>query len=113
MQRHRGEIHTAATGGGFGSKPRPVLVLQSDAYGQLPKTTIALIGSRSDDPPSYRIPVDPSETNGLRKASEVQPDILMTIRWDQFGEFCGVLEPQIMARVEVALLKLLGFNDRR
>lgn len=112
MIKRRGEIYTAAMGGGYGGKPRPVLVIQSDLYGELPKTVVALIASRTVDAPSYRIPVEPTPENGLMVSSEVQPDIIMTVRWDQFGVYCGRLEDAVMQSVNQRLLEFLGFNQR-
>ena len=112
MPRRRGEIYTAATGSGYGGKPRPVLVLQSDAYGDLPRTIVALIASPTVEPPSYRILVDPTQANGLRDLSEIQPDMLQTVRWNKIGTYCGTLDATILARVDRALLELLGFNIR-
>lgn len=105
----RGEIHTAATGGGYGGKPRPVLIVQADQYCTSPRIVVALIASRTTNPPSTRLPIDPTTDNGLERPSEVQVDILVTVPWDKFGTCCGKLGEDDMRRVDRALLSLLGF----
>ncbi len=111
MHRRRGDIYTAATGSGYGGKPRPVLIMQNNAYGDMPHYIVAFIASRTVNAPSYRISVEPSEKNGLKQLSEIQPDMMMTVRWNQFGVFCGTLEDSLMKAVEQATLELLGLAD--
>ena len=65
----RGDLVTLALQGEHG-KPRPVLVIQSDLSAQLASTvTVALSISTALDAPLIRVPVEPSERNGLRKRS--------------------------------------------
>ena len=105
----RGDIFTAATGSGFGSKPRPVLILQGDGYVPAPHVIVALIASPIDNPPSLRVPVRATAANGLDHDSLVEVDVLVTVRHDQFGRCCGKMEPSVMEQVDRALLALLGF----
>ena len=109
----RGEIYTAATGSGFGGKPRPVVVVQADEYVPSAHIVVALIGSPIDNAPSLRVPVSATPENGLDRDSLVEVDILVTLKHHQFGPRCGVLEADIMEMIDRALLTLLGFNSRR
>lgn len=109
----RGDIYTAVTGGDYGGKPGPVLVLQADDFCASPRIVVTRIGSASADPPSLRIPVGPSSLNGLHIASEIQLDIIMTVSVRRFGKQCGRLEKVMMERVDERLLELLGFNGIR
>lgn len=108
----RGEIYTAATGSGFGGKPRPVVVVQADAYVPSAHVVVALIGSPVENPPSLRVPVVATPANGLGRDSLVEVDLLVTVKHDKFGPRCGILEARVMREVDRALLTLLGFNGR-
>jgi mRNA interferase MazF len=109
----RGDIYAAATGSGFGSKPRPVLVVQGNDYVPGAHVIVALVSSPIENPPSIRIPVAASAANGLNHDSLIEVDILVTVKHSQFGPRFGVLEGDIMERVDRALLTLLGFGAGR
>ena len=71
---NRGDLVTVALQGELG-KPRPALVIQSDLFANLTSTvTIALLTSAELEIPIFRVPVEPSETNGLRTRSFVMID---------------------------------------
>lgn len=106
----RGDIYTAAIGGAYGVKPRPVLIVQADTYSTASKRMVALIGSRIDEAPAIRVEIRPSEINNLRSISHVMVDTILTARRDEFGTYVGRLEEQEMARVDTALLLVLGLN---
>ena len=71
----RGELRTVALQGDYG-KPRPVLVLQHDAFNQTHATvTVALLSSHIVSAPLFRITLDPTQENGLEHVSQIQIDI--------------------------------------
>lgn len=105
----RGAIYTAATGHGYGSKPRPVLIIQSDDFSGLTKVLVALIGSPTEDATYIRVLLEPDETNGLLAPSEVMVDTILAVRAEKFGRHVGFLREVDMARVDQALLTILGF----
>ena len=105
----RGDV-VIATGPGFGGKPRPNLVIQSDDYLSLPTLILLPITFDLSDPPSLlRIRIEPDEANGLRDVSEVMTDIPVTTRPDKVHKHVGLLSAQDMERVEDAMLLVLGF----
>ncbi len=106
----RGDIYTAATGNGCGSKPRPVLVIQADEFRMIAKTLVILIGSPVEGAEAVRVRVEPSETNNLRTASEIMVDAMLPVEPEQFGRFVGRLSAAEMRRVENALLTFLGIG---
>ena len=106
----RGDIYTAATGTGFGGKPRPVLIIQSDAFPTRSKLLVALIGSPVEGTAPVRVDIAPDSANTLRVASQVMTDILLPVRPDQFGRHVGHLSPGDMRRVDQALLLFLGIG---
>ena len=105
----RGDIYTAATGGGYGGKPRPVLVIQNDAY-PTAKRLVALIGSPFPNAMPLRVPIEPDETNNLQCTSTVMVDVLQAVRAHHFGAYVGCLRDDDMGRVDMALLLALGLG---
>lgn len=106
----RGDIVTIATGGGFGGKPRPAVIMQADAFERL--TTLIVIPfttSLVDQPNPLRIRVEPDEANGLNQTSELMIHVPITARRTEIGKHVGQLSPDDMARVERALVLVLGF----
>ncbi len=80
----RGELLTIAVSGDYG-KPRPALVIQSDAFSQLPSVTVLRISSELHEWPLLRITVQPTETNGLRKPSQIMIDKAVTVPRSKLG----------------------------
>lgn len=99
-----------ATGPGFGKKPRPFVVVQSDEYAVLPTLIMLPITTDLADPPSrLRVPLTPDSVNGLRIPSEVSVDLPVTTKVDKVHQHIGQLTRGDMARVERALGLVLGF----
>jgi mRNA interferase MazF len=104
----RGNVVTVAMQGDFG-KPRPALVLQSDVFSDIHATvTVALISSEIVQAPIFRIDIEPNETNGLSRPSQVQIDKIMSIRSEKIGSVIGELNDVMMVRVNRALALWLG-----
>ena len=105
----RGDIFTVATGGGFGGKPRPMLLIQADHYTALttlvflPFTTIL-----ADSPSPLRPRFEPNADNGLRELSELMIHAPITARQDHVGQFVGQLKAEDLQDIERALALLLG-----
>ena len=88
----RGNVVTVAIQGDFG-KPRPALVLQSDVFSDIHATvTVALISSEIVQAPIFRLDIEPSETNGLSRPSQVQIDKIMSIRSEKIGDWSDVVQ---------------------
>lgn len=104
----RGDIVTIALQGDFG-KPRPALVIQSDLFNPThPTITILPLTSDLRDAPQFRITIEPSMTNGLRKVSQIMVDKTMTYRRDKVGERLGQLDSDTLVRINRALAVWLG-----
>jgi mRNA interferase MazF len=104
----RGDLAIAAAPGDYG-KPRPVLVLQSDAFHETASLIVALI--TTDQRPSaalFRKSILPSDQNGLREPSDVMIDKLVTLPRSKVGKIIGHLSSTEMAEVTAALALLLG-----
>ncbi len=104
----RGNVVTVAMQGDFG-KPRPALILQSDVFSDIHATvTVALISSEIVQAPIFRLDIEPSESNGLSRPSQVQIDKIMSIRSEKIGSVIGELNDVMMVRVNRALALWLG-----
>ncbi|MCD2179055.1 type II toxin-antitoxin system PemK/MazF family toxin [Rhizobium sp. C1] len=103
----RGDLVTVAVPGDLG-KPRPALVVQSDRFDESASVTVLLISSTLVDAPLIRPTLEPTETNGLRKPSQVMVDKIMTVKRDKLGQQFGCLEDEDMLRVTRSLAIFLG-----
>lgn len=103
----RGAIITIAAPGPYG-KPRPALVIQSDLFDQHPSATVCLITSEIRDVPLFRVTVQPSPDNGLRKTSQVMVDKIVTLPRERIGSSIGMLEPETLVQVTRLLALWLG-----
>lgn len=107
----RGELWTAA-GAGYLSKPRPVLILQDDRYGQTDSVTVALLTSVDADAPLWRVEIPSSAATGLAKTSFVQIDKITTTRRTNLVQRVGVVPAQQMRQIERLLLAFLGLGGQ-
>lgn len=103
----RGDLVTIALQGTYG-KPRPALVIQSDLFAEHPSVTILPVTSELRDTPLFRIQVNPDESNGLRKPSQVMADKVQTISREKIGDVFGHLAEEEMLAVSRVLAVFLG-----
>lgn len=103
----RGDVVTVAALGDYG-RPRPALVIQSDLFEELPSVTLCLVTSELRDAPIFRITVDPSPENGLRRISQVQVDKVLTVARARLGATIGRLDDETMLKVNRSLAVFIG-----
>lgn len=104
----RGDVITLALPGSYG-KPRPALMVQSDLFDAHPSVTVLPITSELRDAPLFRVRVEPSEENGLRKVSEIMVDKPHTVARSKVSRAVGRLEDDALLTVHRALAVFLGF----
>ena len=108
MGLSRGDIVIVAASGEYG-KPRPAVVVQANAFQDLPSVVVALMTSdQRESSRIFRTAIDPTELNGLLKASDVMVDKLFTFSQEKAGMRIGRLTRSELARVATALRMLLG-----
>ena len=105
----RGDLVTIALPGDFG-KPRPALVIQADQFIETATVSVLLLTGTLVDAPLIRMDIAPAPDNGLRKASQIMIDKVMTVRRDKVGEAFGRLDDKTMVSVNRALALFLGFG---
>ena len=104
----RGEIWTVADGGGYAGKPRPVVIVQDEAFAALDSVTICPLTSDPSDLPLFRIPLLSQDDNGLRQESRIMADKITTVRKTKLGSRIGIVSSDDMRRLNQALVVFLG-----
>ena len=104
----RGDLVTVAISGDYG-KPRPALVIQSDLFDVHPSVTVLPVTSELRGTPLFRVRVEPSNDNGLRKTSEIMVDKAQTVLRERVGDPIGRLDDETLLAVNRALAVFLGF----
>ena len=103
----RGELWTA-TGAGYLSKPRPVLIIQDDHFAQTESVTVCPLTSQDADADWWRTTIEPSETTGLTATSYVQVDKITTTRRTNLAQRIGQVSSRDLASVTARLAAFLG-----
>jgi mRNA interferase MazF len=104
----RGEIWTAAGGKDYAGKPRPVVIVQDDAFDATGSITICGFTSDPADAPLFRLAVEPSPENGLNEASRLMVDKITTTPRDKLGKQVGRLSDADLLRLNRAMMVFLG-----
>jgi mRNA interferase MazF len=104
----RGEIWTAAGGKSYAGKPRPVVIVQDDSFDGTDSITICALTTDPTEAPLFRVPVEPSEGNGLRIPCRLMADKLTTVPKSKVGSRVGRLEDEDILRMNRAILVFLG-----
>jgi mRNA interferase MazF len=104
----RGEIWTVAGGKDYAGKPRPVVILQDDAFDATRSVTVCAFTSDPTDVPLFRPAVEPTARNGLRTLSRLMVDKITTVPKITVRVRIGRLDPEDIARLNRAVLVFLG-----
>ena len=112
MNARRGELWTVAGGGDFLSKPRPVVIIQSDDYEIEESATVCLLSTTARSDLTLRARIEPTSRNGLLALSVATAEMITTVRQSRLGRRIGRLDSSDMVRVEVAVSAFLGFSRR-
>jgi mRNA interferase MazF len=76
----RGAVVIVAARGAYTGKPRPALVVQTDAFNAThASVTICPITTACIDAPLFRINVPPGERTGLKSPSQVMVDKIVSV----------------------------------
>ncbi len=103
----RGEVWTVS-GAGYAGKPRPAVIVQDDRFDATASVTICVFTSDETEAPLFRLPVTPSERNGIRFVSRLMVDKLTTVSKERLGERTGHLDDEDVVRLNRAILVFLG-----
>jgi len=105
----RGDLVTVALSGDYG-KPRPALIVQSDAFELHPSVTLLPLTSDTRDVSLVRVTVLPENGTGLRKVSQVMVDKVATLSRSKVGPQIGCVNALTLRAVDAALMRFLGLG---
>ncbi len=103
----RGEVWTVP-GAGYAGKPRPAVIVQDDQFDATASVTVCVFTTDATEAPLFRLPVTPSDRNGLRSVSRLMVDKLTTVSKERLGERIGRLDDEDVVRLNRAILVFLG-----
>ena len=107
----RGEIWTVSGGKDNAGKPRLAVIIQDDRFDGTDSVTICGFTRDSTDAPLFRLPVEPSVTNGLSVTSRIMVDKVTTVPRSKIGNRVGRLGAEDMVRLNQAVLVFLGIAE--
>ena len=106
----RGEVWTQAGGPGYAGQPGPALIVQSDLLDQTESVVTCLFTTHDNAQIPSRVAIPASAENGLLENSDLMADKVTAVPRTKLGRRLGVVSEAELARVEDALLLVLGFE---
>jgi mRNA interferase MazF len=110
---NRGEIWTVAGGGDYLGKPRPVVIVQDDAFEATNSVTVCGLTTDATEPVVIRVVVEPREVNGLGDRSQSMVDKITAVRRFRLDERIGHLDDTELHELDRALAVFLGIATPR
>ncbi len=104
----RGEIWTLAGGKDYAGKPRPVVIVQDNAFDATASITICAFTTDRTEAPLFRLPVEPDSDNGLQAHSLLMVDKITTVPKAKMGKFIGHLSKEHQIQLNRAIATFLG-----
>lgn len=104
----RGEIWTVSGGADYAGKPRPAVLVQDDSFDATASVTICAFTTDPTEAPLFRLPIDPSEENGLSARSSLMVDKVTTVLKRKVGSRVGRLGDEDLVRLNRAMMVFLG-----
>ena len=106
----RGEIWTVAGGPDYGGKPGPVAIVQDDRFEDLLSLTFCPFTTNPTPAPLFRLPVAPSQSNGLNERSSLMVDRITTVARAKIGKRVGRLDDEDLVRLNRAIVVFFGLG---
>jgi mRNA interferase MazF len=104
----RGEIWTVAGRSGHAGTQRHAIILQDDAFDGTTSIAICPLTTHGIDAPLLRLPIEPSQRNGLRSASHAMIDKITTVSKTTLQDQIGQLSDEDVLRFNRAVIVFLG-----
>lgn len=104
----RGEIWTVAGGKDYAGRPRPAVILQDDRFDMTNSVTVCAFTTDPTVASLFRLPIDPSQANGLRAVCRLMVDKITTVPKTKIAARVGRLTDEDMVRLNRAVLVFLG-----
>ena len=111
MTLRRGDVVIVSAAGDYG-KPRPAVVIQSDAMPEAHASVVLCqMTSLLINAPDFRVTVEPTPGNGLRERSQVMADKPVTLMRSRIADPIGRLNPVETAQIAAAMAFVIGLSD--
>jgi mRNA interferase MazF len=104
----RGEIWTVSGCTDYAGKPRPAVIVQDDRFDATASITVCAFTTDPTEAPLFRLPVQPTEKNGLRQPCRLMVDKITTVSKAKLGSHIGRLGEEDIVRLNRAILVFLG-----
>jgi mRNA interferase MazF len=104
----RGEVWTVSGGAPYAGKPRPGVIVQEDRFEATNSVTLCAFTTDPTEAPLLRLPVEPTDRNGLSVASRLMIDKITTVPKSRLGKRIGKLHEEDIVRLNRALTVFLG-----
>lgn len=108
----RGEIWTIS-GGSYGGKPRPGIIIQDDSLNELSSVTVIPLTSQTSELGRIRVSILLDSPSGVAIESFAQVDKITTLKSSNVSKRIGALTLPEMRAVERSLLNHLGIGSAR
>lgn len=106
----RGDIVVVSSQGDYG-KPRPAVIVQSDALAGADSVLVSLLIGDMTDASLYRLMIQPDEGNGLKAPSQVMVDKIVAIPRAKASAPIGSLDKSAMIALNHMLAVMIGIAD--
>ena len=106
----RGDIVIVSAQGPYG-KPRPAVIVQSDALNLADSVLVCLLTSDKTEAALYRLQVPPTAANGLKAPSQVMVDKIAALPRDKCSRPVGSLDKAAMIALNHMLAVMIGIAD--
>jgi mRNA interferase MazF len=107
----RGDIYTAAARGVYSGKPRPVVIVQDHRFDATTSVTVCPLTTNPIEAPLFRLPVEPTEPNGLDQPSFLMVDKVTTMPRGNLGDHLGRLGDNHVVQLNRALIVFFGLAE--
>jgi len=104
----RGEIWTASGGKDYAGKPRPVVIVQDDAFDATGSVTVCAFTTDLTEAPLFRLEIAPSTENGLDRPSRLMVDKITTMPREKLGHLIERMDDADLLRFNRAMMVFLG-----
>lgn len=106
----RGDIAIVSAQGDYG-KPRPAVVIQSDALAHADGFLACLLTSEVIETPLFRLAVLPSEADGLKLTSQIMVDKIVARPRAKCSRSIGGLDKSTLIALNHMLAVMIGIPD--
>ena len=104
----RGEVWTVSGGGAYAGKPRLAVIVQEDRFDSTSSITLCVFTTDPTEAPLLRMLIEPTDRNGLSRASRLMVDKVTTVPKARLGKRIGKLTDEDVVRLNRALTVFLG-----